>query len=157
MCPIYIALEEAVQGSALLNSLTDEQRKKAVIGSEFIDLVLGPGKDGKALQPEGLPGAEMDLQQKAQLLALVEARLEIIMNADHRAAKMTQVRENLNQTYFAWFGPKEPLGAAYWRVTGPTVLLEFSPQALGGDPTQHAHNIYRDPTNDYGVAWAPPK
>jgi Protein of unknown function (DUF3500) len=106
------------------------------------------------LQPEGLPGAEMDVQQKVQLLALIEARLGIIMNADDRAAKMAEVRKDLDQTYFAWFGPAEPLGAAYWRVTGPTVLLEFSPQALGGDPTQHAHNIYRDPTNEYGAAWA---
>jgi len=97
--------------------------------------VLGAGKDGMTLQPEGLPGAEMDVQQKAQLLALIEARLGIIMNADDRAAKMAEVRKDLDQTYFAWFGPAEPLGAAYWRVTGPTVLLEFSPQALGGDLT----------------------
>jgi hypothetical protein len=152
--PVYIVLEEAVQGAALLGSLTDAQRGKAVIGTRFIDLVLGPGKDGRTLQPEGLPGAEMDVQQKAQLLALVEARLGILMNADDRAAKMAEVEKNLDRTYFAWFGPAEPLGAAYWRVTGPTVLLEFSPQALGGDPTQHAHNIYRDPTNEYGAAWA---
>ena len=153
--PVYIVLKEAVQGSALLNSLTEEQRKKTVIGSKFLDLVLGAGKDGKTLQPEGLPGVEMNLQQKAQLLALIEARLEIIMNADDRGAKMVQVRDNLDQTYFAWFGPTEPLGAAYWRVTGPAVLLEFSPQALGGDPTQHAHNMYRDPMNEYGAAWTP--
>jgi hypothetical protein len=31
----------------------------------------------------------------------------------------------LDQTYFAWCGPASPLGAAYWRVTGPMVLLEF--------------------------------
>jgi hypothetical protein len=59
----------------------------------------------------------------------------------------------LDQTYFAWWGPASPLGAAYWRVTGPMVLLEFAPQALGGDQTQHAHNMYRDPTNEYGAAW----
>jgi hypothetical protein len=153
--PVYIVLKEAVQGAALLDSLTEAQRAKAVVGNQFIDLVLGAGKDGMTLQPEGLSGAEMDVQQKAQLLALIEARLGIIMNADDRAAKMTGVERDLDQTYFAWWGPAEPLGAAYWRVTGPTVLLEFSPQALGGDPTQHAHNIYRDPTNEYGAAWAP--
>ena len=152
--PVYIVVKEAAQGAALVGSLTDAQREKAIIGTQFIDLVLGAGKDGMTLQPEGLPGAEMDVQQKAQLLALIEARLGIIMNADDRAAKMAEVRKDLDQTYFAWFGPAEPLGAAYWRVTGPTVLLEFSPQALGGDPTQHAHNIYRDPTNEYGAAWA---
>jgi hypothetical protein len=152
--PVYIVLEEAVQGAALLGSLTDAQREKALIGTRSIDLVLGPGKDGMTLQPEGLPAVEMDVQQKAQLLALIEARLGILMNVDDREAKMAEVQKNLDQTYFAWFGPTEPLGAAYWRVTGPTMLLEFSPQALGGDPTQHAHNMYRDPTNEYGAAWA---
>ena len=151
--PVYIVLKEAVHGAALLNSLTDAQRKKAIIGSRFIDLVLGPGKDGMTLQPEGLPGAEMDKHQKAQLRALIEARLNILMNPAHRAGKMAEIETNLDQTYFAWWGPAVPLGAAYWRVTGPTVLLEFSPQALGGDPTQHAHNMYRDPTNEYGAAW----
>jgi hypothetical protein len=151
--PVYIVLKEAVQGAALVSSLTDAQREKAVMSSQFIDLVLGPGKDGMTLQPEGLPGAEMDVQQKAQLLALIEARLGILMNADDQATKMADIESSLDQTYFAWWGPTQPLGAAYWRVTGPRVLLEFAPQALGGDMTQHAHNIYRDPNNDYGAAW----
>ena len=155
--PVYIVLNEAVQGAGLLSSLTDAQREKAVKGTRSIDLVLGAGKDGRTLQPEGLRAAEMDIQQKAQLLALIEARLGIIMNARTRAATMAEVEKNLDRTYFAWWGPTQPLGAAYWRVTGPTVLLEFSPQALGGDPTQHAHNIYRDPTNEYGSAWTPLK
>jgi hypothetical protein len=55
--PVYIVLKEAVQGAALLNSLTDVQCEKAVISPQFIDLVLGPGKDGMTLQPEGLPAA----------------------------------------------------------------------------------------------------
>jgi hypothetical protein len=155
--PIYIVVKEAVHGAGLLNSLTDEQRRKAVISTRLIDLVLGPGKDGRTLQPEGLPASEMDVQQKAQLLVLIEARLSIIMGADVRAAKIAAIEKNLDQTYFAWWGPATPLGGAYWRVTGPTVLLEFSPQALGGDLTQHTHNIYREPGNDYGAAWTPLK
>jgi len=122
--PNYIVVKEAVQGAALLNSRTDAQRGKTVISIHPIDLVLGPGKNGRILQPEGLPGAEMDVQQKALFLALIEARLDIIMNADDRAAKMADVEKNLDRTYFAWWGPSKPLGAAYWRVTGPTVLLE---------------------------------
>jgi hypothetical protein len=151
--PVYIVVKEAVHGAGLLSSLTDDQRRKAVVSTRLIDLVLGPGKDGRTLQPEGLPGSEMDVQQKAQLLTLIGARLRLIMNADDRAVKIAEIEKNLERTYFAWWGPDKPLGAAYWRVTGPTLLLEFSPQALGGDLTQHAHNIYREPGNDYGAAW----
>jgi hypothetical protein len=39
---------------------------------------------------------------------------------------------------------------AYYRIQGPTVVIEYAPQPLGGDPTMHIHTIYRDPTNDYG-------
>jgi hypothetical protein len=65
------------------------------------------------------------------------------MNAGLWAAKMAEVRANLDQTYFAWSGQTETSAAAYWRVTGPTVLLEFAPQSLGGDPSNHLHNMYR--------------
>jgi hypothetical protein len=39
---------------------------------------------------------------------------------------------------------------AYYRIQGPTLVIEYAPQTLGGDPTNHIHTMYRDPTNDYG-------
>jgi hypothetical protein len=43
--------------------------------------------------------------------------------------------------------------AAYFRIQGPTLLIEYSPQRSrgGGPDTNHIHTIYRDPTNDYGA------
>ena len=41
-------------------------------------------------------------------------------------------------------------------VHGPTAFIEFAPQRLGGDPTNHIHTIYRDPTNEYGAKWWKP-
>jgi hypothetical protein len=75
------------------------------------------------------------------------------INADDFAAKMTVVRGELDDTYFGWWGPEGTLGAAYFRVTGPSVVLEYAPQDQDGDNTDHAHNMYRDPQNDYGAAW----
>ena len=143
---------EAQAAFALLQSLTPAQRAKAVVSTTRTDLVLGPGQDGKTLQPEGLPGSAMTSAQKTQFLALIKDRLGIL-NADDLAAKMSVIQKNLDQTYFAWFGPTTSAGAAYHRVTGPSVIIEFSPQANDGDPTNHLHNMYRDPTNDYGAAW----
>jgi hypothetical protein len=37
---------------------------------------------------------------------------------------------------------------AYYRIQGPTVIIEYAPQQ--GD-VDHIHTIYRDPTNDYGA------
>jgi hypothetical protein len=85
-------------------------------------------------------------------LKLIEARLGII-NARNLEPRMTAVRADLDETFFAWFGPPPNDGVAYWRVTGPRLVIEFSPQGLGGDPSNHLHNMYRDPSNDYGAAW----
>jgi len=37
--------------------------------------------------------------------------------------------------------------AAYFRVQGPTLVIEYAPQGSVG----HVHTIYRDPANDYGA------
>ena len=154
--PVYITEAEVTRGMDLMHSLTAAQRAKAVISPKTIDLVLGPGHDGQVLQPEGLPGSAMTPAQKKKFLAVIEARLGII-NADSLAQTMTAVRKNLDRTYFAWWGPTDQVGVAYVRVTGPTLILEYSPQPpderypLYAD---HAHNMYRDPTNEYGAALA---
>ena len=57
------------------------------------------------------------------------------------------VKANLPQTYFAWSGPTTNGSAAYFRIQGPTLVIEYAPQ--GG--VDHIHTIYRDPTNDYGA------
>jgi hypothetical protein len=71
------------------------------------------------------------------------------------AAKMAEVKKDMEQTWFAWSGPTQNGSAAYFRIQGPTVLIEYAPQRLGGEPTKHIHTIYRDPTNEYGLKWWP--
>jgi hypothetical protein len=79
-----------------------------------------------------------------------------IMNQAAAKAKMKELKQHLAETWFAWSGPTEKGKAAYFRIQGPTVLIEYAPQTLGGDPTKHIHTIYRDPTNDYGAKWSKP-
>lgn len=148
--PVYIVEKEAEQAAALMASFSEAQRAAVVRGSQSINLVLGPGQDGMVLEPEGLPASGMDAAQKEQLLALISARIGIL-NDDDFAAAMTDIEANIDQTYFAWFGAPDDAVNSYWRVTGPTLLLEFSPQ--GSDGGNHLHNMYRNPTNDYGAAW----
>jgi hypothetical protein len=65
-------------------------------------------------------------------------------------AKMTEITANLADTYFAWSGSTSNGDPAYFRVQGPTVLIEYAPQGSSRASTDHIHTIYRDPTNDYG-------
>ncbi len=149
---IYIVENEVKQAQALMRLLSPGQIKRAVRSTEKIDLVLGPGHDGQVLQPEGLPGRAMSPAQKTQFLKLIEARLDFL-NADDLKPQIAAIEATLDRTSFGWWGPIAPLGAAYYRITGPGVLIEFSPQDMDGDATNHAHNMFRDPANEYGSAW----
>ena len=131
-----------------MQALTEEQRKQAILGSQMHDLVLGPGHDGETIQPEGLKLGGLSEPQRKRLLELV-AEWSGIIHETAAGEKLNEIKANLSDTWFAWSGPLEA-GKAYFRVQGPTVIIEYAPQRLGGDVTMHLHTMYRDPTNDYG-------
>ena len=58
--PLGDIADEAV---ALVTALDATQQQAAILGSTPIDLVLGPGQDGKTVQPEGLAAAQMTAAQ----------------------------------------------------------------------------------------------
>jgi hypothetical protein len=142
---------ESDKALALLNALDRPQRAKAVLDYQVPDLVLGPGQDGKTIQPEGLRASAMTAPQRAMLLDLVREWAGII-NDGAAAARMADLAADLDQTYFAWSGPTAGTAGqnitAYYRIQGPRLVIEFAPQR--GDATNHVHTMYRDPTNDYG-------
>jgi hypothetical protein len=143
---------ETDKAFALLSSLNEAQREQAILGFQMRDLVLGPGRDGQTIQPEGIKGSDLTEKQRQMLLDLAGEWTGILHEAVAKA-KMEGMRKNIAETYFAWSGPTEKGSAAYFRIQGPTVIIEYAPQRLGGDATKHIHTIYRDPTNDYGVKW----
>jgi hypothetical protein len=136
---------------ALLSSLDEAKRKEAVLGFQMHDLVLGPGRDGQTIQPEGIKGSALTEAQRQMLLDLA-GEWTGIMTGDVAKAKMDEMKQHITETWFAWSGPIEK-GKGYFRIQGPTVFIEYAPQNLGGDVTKHIHTIYREPNNDYGAKW----
>ena len=135
---------------ALVNALTAEQQKHAVLGYDVRNLVLGPGADGKVIQPEGVRGSSLTASQRAMLVDLVREWVDIIGD-EAAAAKMKEVQGSLADTYFAWAGSTTNGKGAYFRIQGPTVFIEYAPQGQGDANVDHIHTIYRDPTNDYAA------
>ena len=66
---------------ALINALDEKQRAQAIIGSRVADLVLGPGQDGRAIQPEGLRASAMSTAQQEMLLEIVREWAGIMTDA----------------------------------------------------------------------------
>jgi hypothetical protein len=144
---------ESDKALALVDSLDESQRKLAILGYRVADLVLGPGQDGKTIQPEGLKAFSMNETQRAMLLDVIGEWAGIV-HETAAAARMAELRADLNETWFAWSGPTSAAPGnnitAYYRIQGPHLVIEYAPQALGGDLAMHVHTMYRDPTNDYG-------
>jgi len=141
---------------ALLDALDEAQRRQAILNYRVNDLVLGPGHDGEVIVPEGLKASAMTAHQRALLLDVISEWAGIV-NGAYAKPRMAEIEAGLDDTYFAWSGPTTHApgrnGSSYYRIQGPKLVIEFSPQGVGGDPTMHVHAIYRDPTNDYGRAF----
>jgi hypothetical protein len=131
----------------LINALNAAQQKQAILNYQVADTVLGPGHDGEVIQPEGVRVSTFDASQQAMLMDLVNEWVSII-NDTTAPARLAEIKSKLPDTYFAWSGPTTNGSPAYFRIQGPTVMIEYAP--VGGS-ADHIHTFYRDPTNDYGA------
>ena len=131
---------------ALINALDETQRGQAILNYRVADLVLGAGKDGRTIQPEGIRASALTPAQQTMLWDIAREWAGIVHDA-FGEPRMAEIRRSVNDTYFAWSGPTTNGSAAYFRIQGPTLVIEYAPQ--GG--VDHIHTIYRDPSNDYGA------
>jgi hypothetical protein len=139
--------QENDAGFKLVNALDGKQRAQAIIGERpQQELLLGPGRDGKKIEPKGIKGSALTAAQQALLLDLIGAWVNMA-EPDAAAARLAAIKEKIGETYFAWSGPTENGSAAYFRVQGPAVVIEYAPQ--GG--TGHIHTVVRNPEDDYGT------
>jgi hypothetical protein len=138
--------DENDKAFALINALDATQRSQAILNYRVADLVLGPGQDGKTIQAEGVRASSLTPAQQTMLLDLVREWAGIVTDA-YAEPRMTEIKAELPQTYFAWSGPTTNGSAAYFRIQGPALVIEYAPQGS----VDHIHTIYRDPTNDYGA------
>lgn len=130
---------------ALVNALDEKQQAQAILQPKAKDLQLGPGRDGKEIKAEGIKGSALTDRQQAMLLDLIGEWVNILSDSA-AAARMAEIKAKLADTYFAWCGPTTNGSAAYFRVQGPTLVIEYAPQGS----TSHIHTVIRDPSNDYG-------
>jgi hypothetical protein len=87
------------------------------------------------------------------LTDLIEQYLGV-MPADVAAARRTKLEAaGPQKIHFAWAGATEPGIGHYYRVQGPTFLIEFvnTQPDPAGNPANHVHCVWRDPTGDFAI------
>lgn len=94
----------------------------------------------------GLPATELDAAQQEILRALLDAYVRRIPDAlaDREAAKYA----DLAGLHFAWAGGLESGDGHYYRVQGPTLVVEYDNTQRGAN---HVHSVWRDPRGDFGA------
>ena len=156
---VRVLAQENDKAFALLDALDASQRRQAILDYRVDDLVMGPGHSGETIVPEGVKASAMTDAQRALLVDVIAEWVGLV-NTRYADARLAEIRAGLADTWFAWSGPTTHApgrnGSAYYRIQGPKLFIEFSPQGVGGDSTMHVHSIYRDPTNDYGSSWPTP-
>ena len=142
-----LAAEEDL-GFELLQMLDPQQRARATIAAEpFGDIVTRNDPTVKPIAFVGLPAAEMTLAQQRQLRRLLEVYAGRM--ADSSASRQLQRIEDagFGRLHFGWAGAHQPRNPHYYRIHGPTVLVEYDNSQGGGN---HIHTVWRDLENDFG-------
>ena len=137
-------------GLALARAVDPALRTRLVIGTSSLgDIVSGPGRrELFGSSPVGVALADLGGDQRALAVRLVASyarnmRTEI---AEDELRRMHDA--GLEKLHFAWAGPIDPSRPHYYRLHGPTLLIEY-------DNTQndanHIHSVWHDPVNDFGA------
>ena len=90
--------DENDKAFGLINALTAEQQKQAILGFEVRNLVLGPGTDGKMIAPEGVRASTFTPAQRAMLVELAREWVGILGD-EAAAAKMKEIQAGIGETY----------------------------------------------------------
>ena len=139
----------------LINSFTDAQRTKAVIAEKAPADYRAPGQPAPPKRvSEGLPANEMTGDQRKTLLALLTTYCEHLAPglAKERVAEIKA--DGWDQVYFAWKGATKPGVGHYYRVEGPSFILELVNIQTdpAGNRANHIHSVWRNPKGDFGLA-----
>ncbi|HEX7139191.1 MAG TPA: DUF3500 domain-containing protein [Vicinamibacterales bacterium] len=132
----------------LLMSLDASQREKAIIDKTAPgDMLTMANVDIKPLSPSGLMADAMTAAQREQLMKLLDVYIGF-MPADVAADRLARVKKaGVEKIGFVWAGPVERGQKHYYRVQGPTFLVEYDNTQNDGN---HIHSVWRDFNGDFG-------
>jgi hypothetical protein len=140
--------DEEEAGRALMAAFDEGQQKKVIFDvTAPRDMITGENREAKPLDPAGLTYADMTPAQRRLVEKLMDVYLGRV-SPELAKARMEQVQKaGMDKIMFGWAGTLEVGGPHYYRVQGPTFLIEY-------DNTQnnnnHIHSVWRDFNGDFG-------
>lgn len=135
-------------GRALIMALSQEQLTSALLeGAAPRDIVTGADYPVNPLTPAGISAAAMTAAQQHLLLDLITVYTGA-MNADIAQLRWQKINaDGFASVTFAWAGPTDIGEPHYYRVQGPSFLIEYDNVQNGAN---HVHSVWRDSNGDFG-------
>ncbi len=135
-------------GRALITMLPEDRRKQAMLSdTAFPEIVTSNDPKVRPLAMEGLAAADMTPDEQRALRRIIELYTGRVNPASAKDLLARIDRAGFGKVRFGWAGSIEPGQKHYYRVHGPTLLIEY-------DNTQndanHVHTVYRDLERDFG-------
>ena len=132
----------------LLASLDASQRTKAIIDATAPgDMITMAKVKIDPLSPSGITAAALNPSQRELLMALIDVYTGF-MAPDIAADRLARLKKaGVDQIGFAWAGETERAKKHYYRIQGPTFLVEYDNTQNDGN---HIHSVWRDFEGDFG-------
>jgi Protein of unknown function (DUF3500) len=109
------------------------------------DFLTRPGRERSLARPVGLPLEAMPEGQRARAVALIELFFDHLHRDLAGPIKRRTREAGIGSIRFAWAGGTTPDRLHYYRLHGPTLLIEYDRTDV-----DHAHSVWHDPTNHFG-------
>ncbi len=145
---MQVLREEQEWGRKLVQSFSQNLLEKVVIDVNAPDdIITASSREFNLGKPVGVSFDEMDKNQAKLLMELIHLYAERLKPSLSNA-ELDQVQaQGLEKVRFAWAGGTKPGDPHYYRIHGPTFVIEY-------DNTQnqanHIHSVWRDIDNDFG-------
>jgi hypothetical protein len=133
---------------ALVDLLDPAQRAIAVIQPEApTDILTMITPEVSPLSPAGIKITALTKSQRDALMKIIDVYATTVA-PDIAAERMARVRKaGLDNITFAWAGSTEKGQKHYYRVQGPSFLIEYDNTQNNGN---HIHSVWRDFNGDFG-------
>jgi len=143
---VLAAEEDAAR--SLVESLDASQREKAIIeGVAPNDIVTMSKVKVDPLSPVGIRASMLNADQRALLKNLIDVYAGYMAD-DIAANRLARIEKaEWDNVAFAWAGSLERGQKHYYRVQGPTFLIEYDNTQNDGN---HIHSVWRDFNGDFG-------
>lgn len=143
-----VLADEQELARRLLHLFDDAQRETVVYAASAPrDIQTREQRRADPGPPRGLSVREMTQEQSDLLIELVE-EYALRMRPQLAELELAEMRRaDIREIHFGWAGSAEPGEPHYYRIQGPTFLIEYDNRQNGAN---HIHSVWRDLTGDFG-------